>query len=218
MQREKTRQTPEPKRITAPLTPEIVAALKVGERVTISGTIYTARDAAHMKLCKAIALGSANNGGTLALGSANNGGTLALGSAQSGESTTNGGACGKAGDAPALPFDPEGAVIFYAGPAPAPPGKVIGSIGPTTSGRMDSLTEPLLQVGVKGFIGKGERSLAVQQAITRHGAVYFTAIGGIAALLQSCIVSAKVIAYPELGTEAIRELVVQDFPVEVALV
>ncbi len=207
MQREKTRQTPEPKRITAPLTPEIVAALKVGERVTISGTIYTARDAAHMKLCKAIALGSANNGGT-----------LALGPAQGGESTTNGGACDKAGDAPALPFDPEGAVIFYAGPAPAPPGKVIGSIGPTTSGRMDSLTEPLLQVGVKGFIGKGERSLAVQQAMSHHGAVYFTAIGGIAALLQSCIVSAKVIAYSELGTEAIRELVVQDFPVEVALV
>ncbi len=207
MQREKTRQTPESKRITTPLTPEVVATLKVGERVTISGTIYTARDAAHMKLCKAIALGSANNGGT-----------LALGPAQSGESTTNGGACDKERDAPALPFDPEGAVIFYAGPAPAPPGKVIGSIGPTTSGRMDSLTEPLLQVGVKGFIGKGERSLAVQQAITRHGAVYFTAIGGIAALLQSCIVSAKVIAYPELGTEAIRELVVQDFPVEVALV
>ncbi len=161
--------------LIAPLSERAIQNLRVGEIITLSGTIYTARDQAHVKLCAAL----------------------------------------KAGEE--LPFKAEGAVIFYAGPSPAPKGEVIGSIGPTTSERMDTLTEPLLAAGVLGLIGKGERSPEVVEAISNYGAVYLKAIGGIAALLQSRVVSSKVIAYPELGTEAIRELVVKDFPLEIAL-
>ncbi len=161
--------------LKTPLTQEVIQTLAVGELITLSGTIYTARDAAHIQLCDTLQRGSS------------------------------------------LPFQPEGAVIFYAGPAPAPPDEVIGSIGPTTSGRMDPLTVPLLEAGVRGLIGKGSRDSVVTEGITRTGSVYFTAIGGIAALLQSCIVSAEVIAYPELGTEAVRKLEVENFPLEVAL-
>ena len=114
-----------------------------------------------------------------------------------------------------LPFNLSGQVIYYVGPAPAKPGQVIGSAGPTTSGRMDSYTPELLSRGLKGTIGKGLRSSEVIKASMEHKAVYFAAVGGAAALIARCIKSAKVIAYPELGPEAIYELEVEDFPVTV---
>lgn len=111
-----------------------------------------------------------------------------------------------------LPVDLSGQIIYYAGPAPAKPGQVIGSVGPTTSGRMDSYTIPLLAKGLKGMIGKGSRSEEVKEGIKHYRAVYFAAVGGAAALLSKKVQSAKVIAYPELGSEAIFELEVIDFP------
>jgi fumarate hydratase subunit beta len=116
-----------------------------------------------------------------------------------------------------LPFPLEGATIYYTGPAPAPPGKIIGSAGPTTSYRMDGATPRLLAHGLRGMIGKGNRSPAVVDAIKRQGAVYFCAIGGAGALLAECITGCEVIAFPELGTEAVRRLTVKDFPVIVAI-
>ena len=115
-----------------------------------------------------------------------------------------------------LPFPPEGAVIFYAGPAPARPGSVIGPIGPTTSGRMDPYTPALLERGVRGTIGKGSRSRDVLDAMRRFPAVYFGATGGVASLMARCILEAELIAYEDLGAEAIRRLVVRDLPLVVA--
>jgi fumarate hydratase subunit beta len=112
-----------------------------------------------------------------------------------------------------LPFDPSGRIIFYAGPTPAPPGRPIGSIGPTTASRMDSLTPLMLSLGVKGLIGKGSRSAEVVSAIKEYKAVYFLAVGGVAALMSRCVRSARCLAYPELGPEAVWELDVADFPV-----
>ncbi len=112
-----------------------------------------------------------------------------------------------------LPFDPRGQVIYYMGPSPAPPGKPIGSAGPTTSGRMDPYTIPLLEAGIKGMIGKGERSPQVKEAIKKHKAVYFAALGGAAALIASRIKEAQVIAYEDLGAEAVLRIYVEDFPV-----
>ncbi len=116
-----------------------------------------------------------------------------------------------------LPFDPRGQVIFYAGPAPAKPGRVIGSIGPTTSKRMDAYTPFLLEKGLKGMIGKGDRSGEVRKALKRHKAVYFAAIGGAAALLSQYVVQAQVHAFEDLGPEAIYRLTVKNFPVVVAI-
>lgn len=115
-----------------------------------------------------------------------------------------------------LPLDLHGHVLYYVGPAPAKPGAVIGPAGPTTSGRMDPYTRPLLQLGVKGFIGKGYRSEDVKQALVEHRAVYFAAIGGAAALLARQIRESRIVAYADLGTEAIRSLIVEDFPAIVA--
>ena len=115
-----------------------------------------------------------------------------------------------------LPFEPEGAVIYFVGPTPAAPGKVIGSAGPTTSSRMDAFSPKLIAKGVKGMIGKGYRSQEVVDSLVKYGAVHFAAVGGAGALLSKRIVSAKVIAYEELGTEAVRELEVVDFPAVVA--
>lgn len=112
----------------------------------------------------------------------------------------------------ALPVDLRGQIIYYVGPAPAPPGRVIGSAGPTTAGRMDAYTPLLLEHGLLGMIGKGNRSQAVLDAIRAHGAVYFAATGGAGALLARCITAYKVLAYPELGPEALAELTVKDFP------
>lgn len=111
-----------------------------------------------------------------------------------------------------LPVDLKGQVVYYVGPSPAKPGNVIGSAGPTTSGRMDAYTPALLEQGLKGMVGKGLRTPAVKEAMKKHGGVYFAAVGGAAALIARTIKASRVIAYEELGPEAFRELVVEDFP------
>ncbi|MEW6696575.1 MAG: Fe-S-containing hydro-lyase [Bacillota bacterium] len=111
-----------------------------------------------------------------------------------------------------LPLNLSGQIIYYVGPSPAPPGRVIGSAGPTTAGRMDAYAPRLIEKGLKGMIGKGTRSEAVTDAMKKYGAVYFAAVGGAAALISKCITQAEVVAYPELGPEAIYKLVVEDFP------
>ena len=116
-----------------------------------------------------------------------------------------------------MPFDFNGAVVFYAGPCPAKPGRPIGSVGPTTSGRMDLYSPKLIERGLKFMIGKGLRSKEVSDAIVENRGLYFAAIGGAAALMAKCVVSAQVIAFEELGTEAVRELIVKDIPVIVAI-
>jgi fumarate hydratase subunit beta len=162
------------KRISTPLTDEIVVELRVGDRVLISGVLYTARDAAHKRLVETI-----RGGGE-------------------------------------LPFELNGQIIYYVGPTPARPGYVIGSAGPTTSYRMDKYTPILIEHGLKGTIGKGERGDEVVNAMRKFKAVYFAAVGGAAALISKSIKSSEVIAYDDLGAEAIRKLVVYDFPAIVA--
>ena len=163
-----------PRRIQTPLTDELVRSLRVGERVLLSGVVYTARDAAHKRLSEALAAGRA------------------------------------------LPIPLAGQVIYYVGPSPARPGEVIGSAGPTTSTRMDSFAPLLVARGLKGMIGKGSRSAEVRRALVEHGAVYFVAVGGAAALIAARIKQSELIAYPDLLSEAIYRLVVEDFPLVVA--
>ena len=163
------------KHINAPFTEEQTKELKSGDYVYISGTIYTARDAAHKRMYEAM---------------------------QNGEQA---------------PFSLENNVIYYLGPSPAKEGQVIGSAGPTTSSRMDKYTPLMLQNGVKGMIGKGKRSPEVIEAIKKTNAVYFAAVGGAGALLSKCIKKAEVIAYDDLGTEAIRKLEVENLPVVVVI-
>ena len=161
--------------ITTPLTREKVATLKSGDSVLISGVIYTARDAAHKRLCELVAQGKE------------------------------------------LPMDVKDSIIYFVGPTPARPGEAIGSAGPTTSYRMDAYSPILIAEGQTGMIGKGKRSPEVVAAMKEHGAVYFGAIGGCGALLSNCIKKAEVIAYEDLGAEAIRRLEVEDFPVIVII-
>ena len=156
--------------INAPFGEEVTSKLKAGDYVYISGTIYTARDAAHKRMAEALSRGEE------------------------------------------LPFDIKDQVIYYMGPAPAREGQVIGSAGPTTASRMDKYAPELLDLGLKGRIGKGKRSKAVLDGVVRNKAVYLAAVGGAGALLSKCITSAEVIAYEDLGTEAIRKLTVKDFP------
>lgn len=163
------------KRIQTPLTEETIRGLHVGDMVKITGTIYSARDAAHKKLTELIRKQEP------------------------------------------LPFALSGNVIYYLGPTPAREGQVIGSAGPTTSTRMDKYTPQLLSLGLKGMIGKGKRNPEVIEAIRKEGAVYFAAVGGTGALLSKCIKKSKMIAFEELGTEAVREMYVEDFPVIVAV-
>ncbi|MBI5562706.1 MAG: Fe-S-containing hydro-lyase [Deltaproteobacteria bacterium] len=160
----------EPIKITPPIVDADVMRLKAGDKVLITGVIYTARDAAHKRLVELLDRG------------------------------------GK------LPFDVKGQLIYYVGPTPAKPGQVIGSAGPTTSGRMDAYTPRLLALGLKGMIGKGARNKDVLDAMKRHKAVYFAAVGGAAALIARSIKKAEIIAYEDLGPEAIRRLEVVDFP------
>jgi fumarate hydratase subunit beta len=160
-------------RLTTPLTQDACAALRAGDTVRLSGVIYTARDAAHKRLCELLAQGEA------------------------------------------LPIPLEGAAIYYAGPTPARPGQVIGSCGPTTSGRMDAYTPALLALGLRCMIGKGARSQAVLQAMQQNGAVYLAALGGAGALAAQCIQSAETVCWEDLGSEAIRRLVVKDMPLTV---
>ena len=161
--------------VQTPLTGEAARALRVGDRVMISGVLYAARDAAHKKLAALL---------------------------QAGER---------------LPLELAGQVIYYAGPCPAKPGQAVGSVGPTTSGRMDAYTPALLEMGLKGMIGKGQRSRAVVDAMVKNGAVYFAAIGGAGALLAAAVKEATVVAFPELGAEALYSLTVEDFPAIVAI-
>ena len=161
--------------ITLPLTREKARELRAGDSCLLSGVIYTARDAAHKRLC-------------------------AL-----------------ADEGKELPFPVKDATIYYVGPTPAKPGQAIGSAGPTTSYRMDAYSPTLITLGETGMIGKGKRGPEVIAAMKEHGAVYFGAIGGCGALLSRCIKSAKVVAYEDLGAEAIRELVVENFPAVVII-
>ncbi len=163
------------KHITTPLFKETAQSLKAGERVLISGEIYTARDAAHKRMIETLEKGEK------------------------------------------LPFDIENQIIYYAGPAPAKPGEVIGSCGPTTSGRMDAYAPTLIALGETGMLGKGSRTKEVIDAMKEHKCVYFGAIGGAGALIAECIKKAEVIAYPDLGAEAIRRLTVEDFPAFVVI-
>ena len=163
------------KKLQMPLTEEMTRDLHAGDNVLISGVIYTARDAAHKRLCELLEQGKK------------------------------------------LPVDLKDGVIYYVGPAPAKPGQVIGSAGPTTSYRMDAYAPALLDLGLRGMIGKGKRSAEVVDAMKRNGSVYFGAIGGCGALLAKCIKKAEVVAYEDLGAEAIRRLEVEDLPVVVII-
>ena len=159
--------------IEIPTTDDIIKELRAGDMLYLSGTVYTARDAAHKRMYEALERGEK------------------------------------------LPFDIENSFVYYLGPTPARPGQVIGSAGPTTSSRMDKYTPLLLSKGMKGMIGKGKRSPEVIDAIKKEGAVYCAAIGGLGALLSKRIVEAEVIAYEDLGTEAVRKLKVENLPVVV---
>jgi fumarate hydratase subunit beta len=160
--------------LVAPLAPEIIPGLHAGQRVILSGVVYTARDAAHRRLVEAL----------------------------------------KAGQE--LPIPLAGQVIYYAGPAPTRPGDIIGPAGPTTAGRVDLYTPALLEQGLKGMIGKGKRSAEVRQAIITYAAVYFVMVGGAAALIAQCIKGSSLVAYQDLGPEAIYRLEVEALPMVVA--
>ena len=162
-------------KIQTPLTREKVRTLKAGDSCLITGTIYTARDAAHKRLCELVAQGKE------------------------------------------LPMEIQDAIIYFVGPTPAKPGQAIGSAGPTTSYRMDAYSPTLISIGQTGMIGKGKRNDDVINAMKEHGAVYFGAIGGCGALLSKCIKQAEIVAYEDLGAEAIRKLEVEDFPVVVII-
>lgn len=157
-------------RISAPLDDAVIEKLKAGDRVLITGVMYTARDAAHKRLIELLNAGKE------------------------------------------LPLDLKGQIIYYVGPTPEKPGEVIGSAGPTTSGRMDAYTPRLIELGLKGMVGKGARSKEVRDSIIAHKAVYMAAVGGAAALIRRSIKKAEIIAYEDLGPEAIRRLEVVDFP------
>ncbi len=161
--------------ITVPMSQETARSLKAGDSVLLSGVIYTARDAAHKRLCELVAQGKD------------------------------------------LPLDVKDGVIYFVGPTPAKPGEVIGSAGPTTAYRMDAYSPTLIRLGLTGMIGKGKRSPEVVDAMKECGAVYFGAIGGCGALLSRCIKKAEIIAYEDLGAEAIRRLEVESFPVVVII-
>ena len=163
------------RKIKAPLSIEDVNTLKAGDMVLLSGTIYTARDAAHKKMIDLIQGGKP------------------------------------------LPFDVKNQIIYYVGPCPAPEGMVIGSAGPTTSCRMDKYAPHLIKMGLAGMIGKGQRDESVVQAMIKHGAVYFGAVGGAAALISKSIKRQEMVAFEELGTEAVRRLEVVDFPLIVVI-
>lgn len=163
------------KKISAPIIDEIAKELKAGDYVYITGTIYTARDAAHKRMSEALEKGKE------------------------------------------LPIELENNIIYYMGPSPAREGRVIGSAGPTTASRMDKYTPNLLDLGLKAMIGKGKRSKEVIEAIKRNSCVYFAAVGGAGAILSKCIKKSEVVAYDDLGTEAIRKLYVEDFPVIVVI-
>lgn len=183
------------KRITVPFEDDQIKDLKAGDYVYITGTIYSARDAAHKRMYDTL--------------------TEHAGKDCSQEQLVH--AAAEQMAAGCLPVELTNNVIYYLGPTPAKKGQVIGSAGPTTSSRMDKYTPLLLDMGLKGMIGKGKRSPQVIDAIVRNKAVYFAAVGGAGALLSKCIKEAEVIAYDDLGTEAIRKMRVEDLPVIVVI-
>ncbi len=160
-------------RLTTPLSEEDVLKLRAGDKVLITGEVYTARDAAHKRLIEMMERGEP------------------------------------------LPFEPKGAVIYYVGPAPAKPGWAVGPCGPTTSYRMDPYTEAMLKAGVKAVVGKGNRSQEVRDALVRHKAVYLAATGGAAALIAKSVKEGEIVAFEDLGTEAVRRFRVEEFPATV---
>lgn len=162
-------------RLEGRITEDVARTLRAGDSVSYTGTIYTARDAAHKRIVEALAAGAPS------------------------------------------PIPLEDAVIYYAGPAPARPGEPIGPVGPTTSYRMDPYAPELMDRGLRAMIGKGARNEAVVDAIVRNGCVYFAAIGGAAALIARCVKSAEVVAYEDLGAEAVRRLEVEDMPLTVVI-
>ena len=162
-------------KLTTPCTAEDLAKLRAGDTILLSGIVYTARDAAHKRMCEALDAGET------------------------------------------LPFQLEGSAIYYVGPTPEKPGQIIGSAGPTTSGRMDAYSPRLLDLGNKIMIGKGKRDAAVKEAVVRNGAVYVAALGGAGALMCQCVKSLEIIAWPDLGCEAVRRLRVEDMPLTVIL-
>ena len=164
------------KHISVPFDSSVSTTLKAGDYVYLTGTIYTARDAAHKRMYEALERGEK------------------------------------------LPFDVKNNTIYYMGPSPAREGRPIGSAGPTTASRMDKYAPSLLDLGLIGMIGKGKRNPAVHEAIVRDKAVYFAAVGGAGALLSKCITSSEVIAYDDLGTEAVRKLTVKDFPAHIEII
>lgn len=186
------------KNITVPFTKEELSELHSGDYVYITGTIYSARDAAHKRMYDAI----------LADEGADNLTKLVAGEGKSGARLMEDGV---------LPLDLTDNVIYYLGPTPAKEGQVIGSAGPTTSSRMDKYTPLILAKGLNGMIGKGKRSKAVIDAIVANKAVYMAAVGGAGALLSKCIKESEVIAYDDLGTEAIRRMRVENFPAIVVI-
>ena len=161
-------------KLTPPLKDEVIEKLKVGDRVLITGTMYTGRDAAHKKMVELIDKGEK------------------------------------------MPFDPTGQIIYFVGPAPAKPGQVMNSAGPTTSGRMNKFSPIVIGAGLKGMVGKGEMGTEVVEAMKKHKAVYMVATGGAAALIADKITGAEVVAWEELGPEAVRKLTVNEFPAIVA--
>lgn len=161
--------------LITPFTQEIISKLKVGDTITLSGQIYTARDAAHARMVDAVRAGLPS------------------------------------------PFEYEGNAVFYAGPCPAPPGKPIGSVGPTTSGRMDAYSPMLIKAGLKVMIGKGGRSDEVVEAIKQYKGIYLVAVGGVAALLAKCITSQEFVDYHDLGTESVKRLTIENLPLIVAI-
>jgi len=165
----------EPFNITSPLQRDVARGLRCGDSVLLSGALYTARDAAHMRLA------------------------------------------GLAAQGLEMPFPIEGAIIYYVGPTPPKQGRVIGSAGPTTSSRMDAFAPALISLGLAGMIGKGARGPGVVAAMREYGAVYFGALGGAGALLAHCVESSEIVAYADLGAEAIRSLVVRDMPLTVVI-
>ena len=162
-------------RIETPLSLETAKTLRAGDSVLLSGTIYTARDAAHKRLIEALDRGED------------------------------------------LPIPIRDTILYYVGPTPARPGEIIGSAGPTTSYRMDAYAPRLIELGLRGMLGKGKRTPEVISAMKEHGAVYFGAIGGAAALLSKCITACEIVCYEDLGAEAIRKLTVKDFPATVVI-
>jgi len=162
-------------KITTPFSDEIIRTLRVGERVLLSGDIYTGRDAAHKRMI------------------------------------------GLLDDEKTLPFDVRGQAIYYAGPCPAPPGRAIGSVGPTTSGRMDTYAPRMIQKGLRVMIGKGPRSKSVIDAILQFSGVYLAAIGGAGALMALCVEHTELVAFEDLGPEAIYKLTIRDMPLVVAI-